>query len=63
MRHLSRPGAIILDPFYGIGATCQAATRLGRQYIGCDRSPTYVRLAREELARIAHRPEVASPLL
>jgi site-specific DNA-methyltransferase (adenine-specific) len=52
VRHLSKPGDVVLDCFCGLGSTCEAAKRLGRQYIGCDVWPEYVRLAREALARI-----------
>ncbi|MCW5724872.1 MAG: site-specific DNA-methyltransferase [Maricaulaceae bacterium] len=51
------PGDIVLDPFFGTGATGAAAKRLGRRYIGIERDPGYVRLARDRLAAIsAARP-------
>lgn len=33
---LTRPGALALDPFAGTGATCFAAERLGRRWIGIE---------------------------
>lgn len=52
-RHIltwSNPGDIVLDPLMGSRTTCVAARRLGRHYIGCDNSPTYVEIARHRLA-------------
>lgn len=34
---LTKPGQTILDPFAGSGATCHAANRLGRHWIGIER--------------------------
>jgi len=41
--------ALILDPFCGSGTTCLVAKRLGRDYLGFDINPEYVRMARERL--------------
>jgi modification methylase len=49
----SKPGDVILDPFFGTGTTGAAAKRLGRRFIGIEREVEYVELARERLARIA----------
>ena len=46
VKHLSQPGEIVLDCFAGIGSTLQAAQQLQRQWLGCDLSPTYCRLAK-----------------
>ena len=40
----SRPGDTVLDPFMGSGTTAQVATDLGRNFIGCELNPDYVRL-------------------
>lgn len=45
IRLLSFPGDVILDPFVGSGTTALAASRLGRDFIGIDRSEAYVRSA------------------
>lgn len=37
----SRPGDVVLDPFLGSGTTAATATRLGRDYLGCDINSTY----------------------
>jgi modification methylase len=48
----SKPGDLILDPFFGTGTTGAAAKRLGRRFIGLEREEGYVRLARERIARV-----------
>ncbi len=49
---LTRPGDVILDPFFGTGTTGAAAKRLGRRYIGIEREAAYAKLARERIARV-----------
>ncbi|MCL5026763.1 MAG: site-specific DNA-methyltransferase [Chloroflexi bacterium] len=49
----SAPGDVVLDPFFGTGTTGVVARRLGRHWIGIERDPAYVELAR---ARIAATP-------
>jgi DNA modification methylase len=56
----SRPGDLVADPFSGSGNTLIAAKELGRHYIGCDISPTYVDEAEKRLARIQVQPSEAS---
>jgi len=48
----SRPGDVILDPFFGVGTTGAAAKRLGRRFIGIEREPDYVALARDRIAKV-----------
>ena len=48
----TKPGDVILDPFFGTGTTGAAAKRLGRRYIGIEREAQYVELARERLSKI-----------
>jgi site-specific DNA-methyltransferase (cytosine-N4-specific) len=43
----SRPGDIVLDPFFGSGTTGQVAERLGRQWIGIELNPDYIALAKD----------------
>ena len=38
----TKPGDVILDPFFGTGTTGAAAKRLGRHFIGIEREPDYV---------------------
>ncbi len=44
------PDDIILDPFAGSGTTGVACLRLGRRFIGIEKSPEYARIATERLA-------------
>jgi len=43
----SRPGDIVLDPFFGSGTTGQVAQALGRQWIGLEINPDYIDLAKD----------------
>jgi modification methylase len=43
----------VLDPFFGSGTTGAVARRLGRRFIGIERDPDYVRIARGRIAGIA----------
>ena len=45
----TKPGDIILDPFFGTGTTGAVARRLGRRWIGIEREPAYVKVARERI--------------
>ena len=49
----TKPGDVVLDPFFGTGTTGAVARRLGRSYIGIERDATYARVARERIARVA----------
>jgi modification methylase len=49
----TRPGDVILDPFFGTGTTGAAAKRLGRRFIGIEREADYVALARQRIGKIA----------
>jgi modification methylase len=48
----TRPGDVILDPFFGTGSTGAAARRLGRRYNGIEREQVYVDLARLRISNI-----------
>jgi modification methylase len=45
----TKPGDVVLDPFFGTGTTGAVARRLGRRWIGIEREPTYVKVARERI--------------
>jgi len=49
----TRPGDVVLDPFFGSGTTGAVAKRLGRRFIGIERDAAYVKLARERIAAVA----------
>ncbi len=46
----TKPGDIVLDPFFGTGTTGAVARRLGRHWIGIERDATYVDVAQERIA-------------
>jgi modification methylase len=46
----TKPGDVVLDPFFGTGTTGAVAKRLGRRFIGIEREPGYVDVARERIA-------------
>jgi DNA modification methylase len=43
------PDGLVFDPFVGSGTTCLVAWKLGRNFLGCDLNPEYVKMARERL--------------
>ena len=51
----TKPGDVVLDPFFGTGTTGAVAKRLGRRWIGIEREPGYC-------AAAAARIEAALPL-
>jgi modification methylase len=55
----TKPGDVVLDPFFGTGTTGAVARRLGRRFIGIERDRDYVRAAEERIARIAPLPPPA----
>jgi modification methylase len=48
----TRPGDVVLDPFFGTGTTGAAAKRLGRRFIGIEREAAYVAAAKARLAKV-----------
>src|SRR6184192_3305864 len=48
----TRPGDIVLDPFFGTGTTGAVAKRLGRRFIGIEREKTYADVARARIAEV-----------
>ncbi|TDI58558.1 MAG: site-specific DNA-methyltransferase [Alphaproteobacteria bacterium] len=48
----TKPGDLVLDPFFGTGTTGAVAKRLGRHYIGVEREAEYIAVAEKRLAGI-----------
>lgn len=48
----TRPGDVVLDPFFGTGTTGAAAKRLGRHWIGIERDETYARVAEKRIKAV-----------
>src|ERR1700761_5854708 len=45
----SKPGDIVLDPFFGSGTTGAVAKRLGRHFVGIEREQAYIDAANERI--------------
>ena len=45
----TKPGDVVLDPFFGTGTTGAVARRLGRRWIGIERESSYVKVARARI--------------
>ena len=57
----TEPGDLVLDPFFGSGTTGAVAAMLGRDWLGIERDPEYVALARARLKDV--RPAAELELL
>lgn len=57
----SNPGDVVLDPFFGSGTTGAVAKKLGRNWIGIEREPKYIDLARERIDAVTAFPTEALP--
>ncbi|HEV2956136.1 MAG TPA: site-specific DNA-methyltransferase [Xanthobacteraceae bacterium] len=53
----SRPGDVVLDPFFGTGTTGAVAKRLGRSFIGIEREKSYARAAEKRIAAVTPLPQ------
>lgn len=49
LKNVNVKSGIVFDPFMGSGVTALVAKQLGKNYIGVDLSPEYVKIARERL--------------
>jgi modification methylase len=52
----TRPGDVVLDPFFGSGTTGAVAKRLGRRWIGIEREARYIGLARSRIQAVTPAP-------
>jgi modification methylase len=57
----TKPGDVVLDPFFGSGTTGAVARRLGRRYIGLERDKDYAAIAKARIADV--RPIADTSLL
>jgi len=55
----TRPGDLVLDPFFGTGTTGVVARRLGRRWLGLERDPGYAALARQRIAGVEPAADLA----
>jgi modification methylase len=56
----TKPGDVVLDPFFGTGTTGAVAKKLGRHFIGIEREDTYIAGALKRIASI--RPLTAATI-
>ncbi|SDG39858.1 site-specific DNA-methyltransferase [Pelagibacterium luteolum] len=61
----TKPGDVVLDPFFGTGTTGAVAKKLGRHFIGIERENAYINAALKRIAAIkphdSHAIETATP--
>ncbi len=55
----TKPGDLVLDPFFGTGTTGAAAKQLGRNFIGIERETKYARGAEKRIAETEALPDEA----
>jgi modification methylase len=48
----TKPGDVILDPFFGTGTTGAVARRLGRKFVGIEREESYAKIAQARIAKV-----------
>ena len=48
----TKPGDVVLDPFFGSGTTGAVAKRLGRNFVGVEREQAYIDAANERIADV-----------
>lgn len=48
----SKPGDVVLDPFFGSGTTGAVAKRLGRHFVGAEREEKYIAAAEARIAAV-----------
>ncbi len=48
----TRPGDVVLDPFFGSGTTGAVARRLGRHFVGVEREQAYIDAAEQRIASV-----------
>ena len=60
MRYLCRlvtpPGGVVLDPFMGSGSTGKAAALEGFRFVGIERDPAYIKIARQRIESVSSEP-------
>jgi len=55
----TKPGDVILDPFFGTGTTGAVAKRLGRHWIGIERDAHYAAIAHQRIEAVTPIPKHA----
>jgi modification methylase len=55
----TKPGDVVLDPFFGTGTTGAVAKYLGRRFVGVEREDAYIAAATARIAAVAPAPAEA----
>jgi modification methylase len=53
----TRPGDVVLDPFFGTGTSGAVAKRLSRRFIGIERDPVYAAAAQRRIDAVEPLPD------
>ena len=48
----TKPGDLVLDPFFGTGTTGVICKKLGRKFIGIEKNPTYLKEAKKRILKV-----------
>ena len=48
----TKPGDIVLDPFFGTGTTGVVCKKLGRRFIGIEKNSTYIKEAKKRILKV-----------
>lgn len=59
----TKPGDVVLDPFFGTGTTGAVAKKLGRDFIGFEREHVYADAARTRIEAVEPVPDAAQEML
>lgn len=52
---------VVLDPFFGAGTTGLVCIEEGREYIGIELNPAYIKIAEDRLAGVHYQPKLFEP--
>ena len=48
----TKPGDLVLDPFFGTGTTGVVCKKLGRKFIGIEKNPIYLKEAKKRILKV-----------
>ena len=48
----TKPGDIVLDPFFGTGTTGAVCKKLGRKFIGIEKNSEYIKEAKKRILKV-----------
>ncbi len=55
----TKPGDVVLDPFFGSGTTGAAAKKLRRYFVGIERDEAYIKVAQKRIDKVEAAPDAA----